>query len=217
MQGVAYQTSTFWEWALTHHDVWQGFFRDAKHVPRPVFIHTSITKASCGLYDQNWACYPDMHAVLGFLLHVFTPATFCLLNHSQNDQLYIPVATTAQHIDSLVAMHTPTASAMAVVLMQLETLWQERPNRLHGTLETFCEGFSKSWTRDGVQVHVRAFPHTLAIARYVRKVLWADDVFCEDLGITPAQFKRFCTGFYGDPPAREMFMRFLNHRVEGLS
>lgn len=66
MQKDAYNSLHFWEWALGHHDVWQGFFLDAKQVSRPVFLNIAVFRAQDGVCEGSWACCPDIHAVLGF-------------------------------------------------------------------------------------------------------------------------------------------------------
>ena len=98
-------------------------------------------------------------------------------------------------------------------LREVQKLWDLDVDHLSGRLPRFCRRLSAEMSGKGFVLHIRPFLSTFEVDRFLRESLWCEQVFVEDIGVTPRQFEVFCRQFYRESAAKELFVRFLNHRV----
>ena len=209
----AYGTAMFWEWALEHHNVWQGFFLDAKKISSPIFLNTTMIQYQGIVYDNDWVCYPNIYAALGFIQYVFLPSVFYAINHPENQQIYIPVCSTETYIEEYLNHENAQCRQMAETLRSLALFWQLEASALVIKLLQFCNRFMNDWSTGDTVMNIRLFQDAYDVNRFVQEALWDDGIFYEDIGVRRDEFEHFCEQFYQETSCREIFIRFLNHRV----
>lgn len=211
--GAAYNGHTCWEGYLTNKDVWQSLFQPAAGANYPLFVNTAIEDRAHGIFDVNWAGYPDVYALLGFLQYVFLPTAFYSMLYPEHGQLYTPVLPTAELLEWIQESSTPQKEAMRTFLNELESLWELDRIALAHALSAFTERLSAAFSATHTVLYVRIFRSTYEVAQSIKGVAWAEDVFEEDFRITTSELDDWCRRFYHEPFARHSFLKFLNERV----
>ena len=210
---AAYNGHTCWEGYLAHKDVWQSLFQPTAGATYPLFVNTAIEAPARGIFDVNWAGYPDVYALLGFLQYVFLPTAFYSMLHPQAGQLYTPVLPTAELLDWIAESDAPQKDAMRAFLSELDAMWELDRIALTHALGTFSERLSDAFSATHTALYVRIFRSTYEVAQSIKDAVWAEDVFKEDFRITSGELDDWCRRFYHEPFARHSFLKFLNERV----
>lgn len=213
MADSRYRLLSYWEWALKERDIWQGFLEEPGKAERPILLNCALIEPRRGLVDNNWACYPNPPSVLGFIQYIFLPMVFRFLTHPEAQRLYIPIQSQRELVRDLLASGHPQARQMAALLRAADKLWALSPEALYRALPAFCQRLGCAISDEGTVLHIRPFFNTLEVGHFLRQSLWCDELFTEDIGITPQQFESFCTQFYKTPASQVMFVRYLNHKV----
>ena len=211
-----YDSADYWERMLTLGDVWQRCLAKHSH-QRPVILNTAIMDRHAPIFDNNWGCYPDAYSALGFMQHIFLPTAFYLKMHPEHDLLYIPIEPAEDFLRDVEHSAAPEREIMADCLRELDALWVLNEGELDMSLRAFCKRFNAQWQGDDAFFHVTPYFHTREVGRAIRKEIWAEEMLKQELDLTGKELNAFCQQFYRQPQARELFMRFLNHRVGCLA
>ena len=208
-----YRDLLYWERALTQKDIWKGLFVPPEEMANPILVNSSLVDSHRGLIDNNWACYPDAASVLGFVQYIFMPTAFYFLSHPEERQIWIPIQPENDLLKELFLSRHPLCWQMAGFVKEAERMWELDQHSLCRTLPRFCARLSRTLSYDGVTLHVRPFRNTFEVSGFLQEIFWCEEVFREDIGVTPRQFDRFCRQFYQEPASKALFVRFLNYRV----
>ena len=208
-----YESVSYWETMLTRCDVWQGCLSPAMRMVDPVIVNTTVIDQRIDLLDNNWACYPDMRSVLGFMQYIFLPMAFYLKLHPENDCLYIPLDDPAFFLSTIKKSDVPERDEMTGCLRTLDALWLLPDAKLPKALLDYCAAFNRQWNGNTSIFHIQPFQNTHAVAQRIRQEIWSESMLKEDLGLSARALDEFCTQFYKAPRIRDLFLRFLNHRV----
>ncbi len=210
--GIQYSSHTCWERYLTQKDVWRSLFQPSG-ARYPLFVNTAIEDRRRGISDVNWAGYPDVYALLGFLQYVFLPTAFYGMLHPEARCLYTPVLPADALLEWIQESNVLQKDALCTFLSELDEFWELDRVPLMHALSAFCARFNACFSRGGVTLYVQIFRSTYEVAQYVEDAVWADDLFEEDFRITPKELDDWCRRFYHEPFARHWFLKFLNERV----
>lgn len=209
-----YNNHYYWEGALARKfDVWQSHFDETADPYQVLFVNTTLIDYPRSTLDNNWACYPDSKALLGFLQYIYLPLVFYFTLHKDNDKLLIPIASTEELLASIEDSGSADATLMAAALEELTGLWQLDENACRTALADFCRRFNETWYRTDSILHIGLFDSTQAIARHLLEEQEFPEVLEEDIGLSPAQLTALCDNFYSDTFARKTFIKVLNNTI----
>lgn len=209
-----YDCPDYWEWILKKREVWNGFFAPPEeHIASPLFINTCVANGSSGFLDNNWACYPSMESLLGFMQYVFLPTAFYYVIHKGNNRLLTPLCSRQKLLKSLGESGSPHKLAMSGFVYELSALWAKEESERFNALNRFCSRFNRYWEHQDCQLSVHVLMGTASLAHKVKKSIWCKELFQEEIGLTHSQFDDLCTRFQTEDFAKHLLLHLLNMRV----
>lgn len=207
-----YSLPDYWEATLIKKDVWNGLFGPSDELGTPIFVNTCVIDSKNKFIDNNWACYPDMQALLGFVQFIFLPTVFYHLIDDWACELITPICSEQELLTMILGSRSPHRMIM-VQLEQLAAVWDCEESQRQNALEQFCRQFNLHWHQQGRRVALDVYFGVSAVADKVKSVIWCDELFAEETGFTVHQFNRICDRFKHDAIAKHILMRVLNHGV----
>ncbi|QDR82739.1 hypothetical protein [Sporomusa termitida] len=209
-----YNSHYYWEGTLAgKRDVWQSHFDDKADPQQVLFVNTTLIDYPRKTLDNNWACYPDSKALLGFLLYIYVPLAFYFIMYEENEELLIPIASTQELLASIQQLNREDAAAMLSTIEELVSCWELNESACRTALQHFCRRFNETWYGGSTILHIGLFTSTQAIAQHILAEQEFPEVLAEDIGLTPRQLKELCEKFYSDTFIRKTFVKILNNKI----
>lgn len=210
-----YNNHYFWEGALiSKKDLWRSYFAEPVSAQDALFINTAIIDYNRHTLDNNWACYPNVKALLGFIQYVYLPLAFFFTLNKENEALYIPMCSSNELIEEHIR---PSAAAdkvkMEAFVEELQTYWDLEDCICLEKIRDFCRRFNGTWNSDHYILHIGVFANTYEIAQYLIDTREFVEVLEEDIGLTSRQLFSMCQNFYHDKFMQKNFVNILNHKI----
>ncbi|MDU4959484.1 MAG: hypothetical protein E6X17_02285 [Sporomusaceae bacterium] len=206
-----YNHHQYWE-SLLPKNPWQGSFA-AKNMEQAVFVNTVIIDHRRDILDNNWASYPNIKSLLGFLQYLHLPLVFFHTLRPDKQELLVPVCSSAEFLELIDQSGSERAPAMRQALAELDRCWQLDDEQCLLALRNFCRGFNALWQQGDYILNIGIFADTLEIARYILDQNPFPEVLEEDTGLTPGGLLDMCNNFYHEPLLRRNFVKLLNHKI----
>lgn len=212
-----YSYPGYWAWTLQKKDVWNSLFAPPDELDHPIFVNTWVAGGTRGFLDNNWACYPDVKALLGFVQYVYLPAAFYYVTHKENRELMIPICSTEALLTRLWESGSRHSAAMCSFVRQLRAVWNETEEEQPKALARFCAGFNRYWARQDCRLGIQLFFGVDAVADEVKNCIWCEELFAEETGFSYRQFDELCARFAGEDFAKHLLLHLLHTRIGCLS
>lgn len=206
-----YKHHQYWE-SLLPKNPWQGSFA-AENAAQTLFVNTVIIDYRRSILDNNWASYPDVKSLLGFLQYLHVPLVFFHTLHPDKQELFVPVCSSAEFIELIDRSGCAQAPAMRQALLELDRCWRLDDTLCLLALRNFCHRFNAFWQQRDYTLNISVFADTLEIARYILEQNPFPEIFEEDTGLTPGKLFDMCNNFYQEPLLRRNFVKLLNHKI----
>lgn len=209
-----YNQYHYWENLLANKkDLWQSSFTPVKAAHESLFVNTAIIDYQRNTLDNNWACYPDVKSVLGFMQYIQLPLAFYYTLNGSDDALAFPVCSSQEFIAYLQTSGSIHAQAMESAILELNTYWDLDSAACLVKLKDFCQHFNAFWNRNTSVLHIGIFASTYEIAHSLLNNSEFPEVMEEDIGLTTAQLFEMCKNFYHDQFLQKNFVNILNHKI----
>lgn len=208
-----YRFPEYWEAALAQKDVWNGVFDTGESLHAPIFVNTCVIDQGGGLFDNNWACYPNIQALLGFVQYVFLPTVFYYQTEQENGPLTTPIYTKSEFLSETLSSASPHKLAMASQIKQVETIWTLAEQSQQTAMRQFSLRFNHYWAQQSCKIVLELSFGVQDIADKLKEIIWCEELFAEETGYTTQEFDRLCARFQKEDLARHILMRVLNERV----
>jgi hypothetical protein len=207
-----YNHHLYWENLLSKNP-WQSSFVTAGSACQAVFVNTAMIDYRRNVLDNNWAGYPDVKFLLGFLQYLHLPLVFFhTLNHSEQELLF-PVCSSSEFLEYIEESGSEHAPVMRQAILELDRCWQLDDALCLVKIRDFCCRFNTFWHQDDYILNISVFANTQEIARYVMEQNEFPEVLEEDTGLTIDQLLTMCNNFYHEPLVRRNFVKLLNHKI----
>ncbi|EGO63377.1 hypothetical protein [Acetonema longum] len=209
-----YSRHFYWEHLLsTPRDPWQTSFITAGSAGRALFVNTVIIDYRRNTLDNNWAGYPDVKALLGFLQYLHLPLVFYHTLRQNEEELYFPVCSSDEFLNMIADSESRYAPVMREAVLELNGLWKLDEEQCLARLRDFCRCFNAFWRQNDYILNISLFANTRDIAHYVLDQSEFPEVLEEDIGLTADQLFHLCDNFYREPLVRRNFVKLLNHKI----
>ena len=209
-----YNSHYFWEGVLSNNrDPWKSCFEDLQSPTDAIFVNTVVIDYGRNTLDNNWACYPGVKSLLGFLQYIYLPMAFFYIINRECRELYIPVRSSSSFVEYVTASGCLHSKVMADSINELKNCWGLEDELCLRKIKTFCRKFNEFWKGDDLILNIGVFSNTFEISTYIRKNMGFAEVLEEDAGFTPAQLYKLCKGFYKDKFLQKTFVKILNNRI----
>lgn len=211
-----YNQPEYWEWTLGQQDVWNDLFVPPEQLAAPVFVNACVADEKRILLDSNWACYPDIESVLGFVQYIFLPTVFYYAMHPENDRLMVPIQSTPEFLELIQKTDTPHRLAMSGFVYELCAIWSHTEQKQWDAFTRFCSRFNQYWENRDEMFSLNIFPKAEAVASYLKEQVWCEELFEEEFGYSYSQLDELCSRFETELFAKHLMLHWLNTRVGSL-
>lgn len=212
-----YGSHGFWEHSLAQKDVWNGFFAPPQALAQPLFVNTCIIDAQAGIFDNNWACYPDATSLLGFMQYVFLPTVFYRMENRSDAQLATPICSCEEFLEMVEQSCFAHRASLFLLIDQMFALWQAPEQQQAQLLCDFCERLNRFPQQSGLTVFARVFDGVGSVNRQIKDSFWCEELFCEETGFSYKRFDRLCQGFEKDTFSKQLMLKFLSQNIGCLA
>lgn len=215
------QYNQYWYWenmVLNEIPIWSSSFRNLKLTRDSVFIYSMIMCKDRGILKNNWAYYPNIESLVGFIEHVFIPtAFFTWLDDGY--EFKVPVATSGEVLDvmSIGYENNDEINSMWKNIEDIQKVWKKDSSCCISELRKFSNSFNERWKiNDEKLLYFRIFENSREIADFIF-VGENNDVFEEvieeDIEMTKEQWQETCENVYDNKFLSKRFIDILNNKV----
>lgn len=209
-----YNNPYYWEGILLKKkDLWQNYFADKQSAEDAIFINTVVIDYERAIVDNNWACYPDTKALLGFIQYIYLPLAFFYTINVTNRELYIPIFSHQEMITYIRESKSDYGSVMETSLDELNTYWELDNASCLQRIREFSSTFNAFWNQENSILHLGIFGSTFEIADHLIHKNDMIQVLEEDIGLSTRQFMTMCENFYTNQFTKRAFVKLLNHDI----
>ncbi|MBV4418547.1 hypothetical protein KM800_04295 [Clostridium tyrobutyricum] len=209
-----YHNYYYWEHALENRDVFRlNNFEKSVSIEKSMFVNTAIIDYDCKLLDNDWSCYMDTKAALGFFQYVYIPMAFFHVINKGRTPVSVPVCSTDEYIKYIDKSSSEYRKIMKSQIVEIESFWKLENDSCIVHLSDFCKRFNSFWNRENVILNMSIYGNALEIAENLMDGQEFQEVVEEDIGITRDQLFDVCMRFYREKIIQRTFIEFLNNRV----
>ena len=177
------------------------------------FLHTAVMNYRSGLLDFDWACYPDVKGLLGFLQFVYLPSAFRHWLNPDEESLQIPLCSQAKLLAYLNEFPISQQSKMESDLRELESYWELDDRKCKEKLILFIDNFNRTWSTKELALTLHFFNNTSEIAEYLIRLNPFSEILEEDWGMTELELRQLCKDFYSNQMIQKNFLSLLQNRI----
>lgn len=211
-----YNNHYFWEYVLSNgKDVFRGYFKEPTISTKGIFINSTVVDYGRNTLDNDWAFYPDIKSLLGFIQYVYIPQTFFYILNKTNKDIYVPICSSEKFIEYMEEEHfnSQYTESMKETILELSSCWDTDDDLCLHKIIKFCQNFNSIWNKDEFFLHLGIFTDAQNIAEHIIKNEGFIEILEEDFGISMNEFFKMCESFYEDKFMQKIFLQFLNNKV----
>lgn len=211
----------YWYWenmVLSENPLWSNSFKNLNLTRDSVFVYSMIMCKERGILKNNWAYYPNLESLVGFIEHVFMPTAFFTWLDDEHE-FKVPVATSAEVLDimSVGYKNSKEIDGMWKDVERIQKVWNTDSSCCVDKLRKFSNSFNERWKiNDEKLLYFRIFENPREIADFVfigENEDVFEEVIEEDIGMTKKQWQETCENVYDNKFLSNRFVDILNNKV----
>lgn len=220
-----YKQYYFWENVLKNNEeVWKNSFRNMPLSRSSRFINTVVVDCNKGVVEDNWAYYPNIEALLGFVHHVFLPTVFALILFAESEEFVTPMADVKELLEHTEEVSDDVMRELIPIMRkqneELENIWNLDEEEMWRELINFSQEFYEIWGK-GLDVffYFNIFKTPMEVGDYLIEEYEKDkmlDYFEDESGMSREEWVSTCTGVYESDFLRKKFIDVLNNRAKDI-
>lgn len=209
-----YNNHFYWEHALfSQKDIYKHFLIDTISPKETIFINTTIIDYNNNIFDNNWGCYSNIKALLGFIQYIYIPSAFYHIINKDTEDILIPICSSNELIEHIREMSSEHNEYMENTLLELTSYWELEDHLCLTLIKDFCNRFNSLWNIGNMLLYINIFLSPLDIAQHIISKEDFIEVFEEELGMRKEEFISICNDFYKNKFIQRTFVDFLNNKV----
>ncbi|MBC2399356.1 ribosomal protein S8 [Clostridium tetanomorphum] len=225
---MVYKYNNYYYWEnliITGQNIWDSHFMNLPLNEKSIFINTSIIDYQQNIFENNWCCYPNILATLGFLQYVYLPTAFFNILNCKADELFVPICSSEEFIselnktDKYITYMNPSQNFDKYIL-ELNTYWTLNENACIDKLKNFCKKFNNAWNKQDTILSINIFLKPQEIAEYIMNDK-NDTVFLEvieeEIGLTKDELFHLCNNLYNNEFMKKNFVELLNNKISCIT
>ncbi|KEI04270.1 hypothetical protein [Clostridium botulinum] len=215
---MSYKYNNYYYWKnvlCNKKEVWKCSIMNTLDLQESIYINTTILDYDKNTLDNNWACYPNIKALLGFIQYIYLPtAFFYIVNADNNDDIFMPICSTEEFIEYIkeTGYNESIVNIMEQNLNELISYWN-RDELSINTIKKFCYKFNNIWNNEKNILYINVFSNPREIADFIIKNEDFIEVVEEDIGLSKNQFYNLCENIYYNKFTKNIFVEFLNNKI----
>jgi hypothetical protein len=223
--GAKYNSCYCWENIIVNNaPIWRDSFQEISLTKESIFVHTVIINYDKKIIEDNWAYYPNVKSLLGFIQYVYIPTAFFTWLDNEVEEFAVPLASQGEILEHINNFNKEENNhnifAMNESINKLNSLWDMDDSQCMNELKDFVNELNTQWReRDGKLLNLTIFKDSIEVGEYI--IPEEDDeifieVLEEDIGLTKEQWKEVYMNVYDNEFIRKKFIDILNYKIGSL-
>ncbi|WP_050607334.1 hypothetical protein [Clostridium niameyense] len=217
-----YNSSYYWENLIAQNKpIWKGAFQNLSLTRDSKFIHCVIINYDKNIIEHNWAYYPDVKSMLGFIQYVFVPTAFFTWLSNEFNEFVVPIAPSYEILGYLKEFNKKHQenflNIMKTTIEKLNSLWYLTEEECIKEIKDFSKEFNKQWgEKNGKLLSLNIFEDSFQIGEYIIPKNHNDvflEVLEEEIGLTKDQWEEVYTKVYENEFMKRQFINILNYKI----
>lgn len=223
MLNEKYRHFYFWENLIKNDEkIFEGLFRNQTITEQSVFLNTVIVNCNTNILYDNWICFPEVEAALGFIQNVFMTSAFDTYLSPTEDSINI-INETVEELLETVDYESSELKRMSIeeiktFIEEIDVIWDG--DNIYDKLKCFSYKFNDRWGKvDSIFFYFNIFDSASEVGDYVIKGYEEEnmlDYFKEETGLTKEQWQDIYQNVYQNAFIKKRFMDILNNRICNL-
>lgn len=208
--------SSYWQYQVEQNGIDDVLFSQIfapKLSNQTKFIYMAFIDEKKDIFKTGWSAFEDQRKLLGFLEHVYLPTLMFNWYDNQSEVFFIPVATIEDIRDALGSyMNMDKAykevSGLTSMLQSVKT-----PKELPVFIDMFEKEINIKYRDSGQITYIKIFNHIDDIRVFLNEEMPFEEVFEEEMGMTPGSFEYICENIENLPFVNRVLISQLNQKI----
>lgn len=220
-----YDSLYFWEQMLDKSDGVLSIFKDKPIVPESVFFHGVIVNCNSTNLIDEWFCFPEVKALLGFIKYIYLPTAYFMFlgNEEELNFVYADGNTLLEHMESHKDCNNKhMIPDMRDFIEKIDGIFNSEDDSILNELKHFSDTFQKSFNK-GVDrfAYFNIFQNPSEVGKFLLNS-YKDDENMDindiesQLGVSAEEWLNICENVYENAFMRKRFIEILNNRIEDM-
>ncbi|WP_053957641.1 hypothetical protein [Inediibacterium massiliense] len=211
-----YNSHYYWENMLIHKkDIWNSYFMNAHKKKNSIFINTTIIDYKRNVLDNNWACYPDMKSILGFLQYIYLPTAFYYILNKDLENIITPICSSEELIGYIQEKNVNTydLQIMEEMIKELRLYWDVEEEACKNKIKKFCKKFNSIWNDKENVLYMNIFFQPIEILDHILKDCEFIEVIEEEIEMSQQELYHIYGNMHNSIFMKKNFMNFLQNKI----
>ncbi|KEI95403.1 hypothetical protein N494_16625 [Clostridium botulinum A2B7 92] len=211
-----YNNLFYWENLLIKREnIWSGNFKDIPISPKSLFINTTIIDYGKNIFDNNWAVYPDVESLLGFVQYIFIPTVFFYYVNNASEEVVTPIASKEELLEEIKTLCKNEDSIIKIeyFINKAYDLSELSRYQLIDELKKYCLEFNRKWEEKTRVLHISIYSSGKEIIEKISKEDDFLEVIEEDIGMSINTLKEITKDLHHNLFMKSNFIKILNNQI----
>ncbi|AUM97193.1 TPA: hypothetical protein LA742_000847 [Clostridium botulinum] len=211
-----YNNLFYWENLLVEtENIWSGNFKDIPISQKSLFINTTIIDYEKNIFDNNWAVYPDVKSLLGFIQYIFIPTVFFCYVNNTSDEIVTPIASKEELLEEIKTLCKNEDSIIKIeyFINKAYNLSELREYQIIDELKKYCLEFNRKWEEKTKIFHISIYSSGKEIIEKISKEENFLEVIEEDIGMSINTLKEITKDLQYNLFMKSNFIKILNNQI----
>ncbi|MBD5637102.1 hypothetical protein HYI18_00380 [Clostridium botulinum] len=211
-----YNNLFYWENLLVEREnIWSGNFKDIPINQKSLFINTTIIDYEKNIFDNNWAVYPDVKSLLGFIQYIFIPTVFFCYVNNTSDEIVTPIASKEELLEEIKTLCKNEGSIIEIeyFINKAYNLSELSEYELIDELKKYCVEFNRRWEKKTKIFHISIYSSGKEIIEKISKEENFLEVIEEDIGMSINTLKEITKDLQYNLFMKSSFIKILNNQI----
>ncbi|EPY2276898.1 hypothetical protein ACXAT3_001626 [Clostridium sporogenes] len=211
-----YNNLFYWENLLVKREnIWSGNFKDIPISQKSLFINTTIIDYEKHIFDNNWAVYPDVKSLLGFIQYIFIPTVFFCYVNNTSEEIVTPIASKEELLEEIKTLCKNEGSIIEIeyFINKAYNLSELSEYQLIDELKKYCLEFNRKWEEKTKIFHISIYSSGKEIIEKISKQDNFLEVIEEDIGMSISILKEITKDLQYNLFMKSNFIKILNNQI----
>ncbi|KEI85209.1 hypothetical protein N493_17140 [Clostridium botulinum B2 433] len=211
-----YNDLFYWEnLLLKRENIWSGNFKDIPISSKSLFINSTIIDYEKNIFDNNWAVYPNVKSLLGFVKYIFIPTVFFCYTNNTNEEIVTPIASKKELLEEIKTLCENKDSIIKIeyFINKAYDLSELSGYQLIDELKKYCLEFNRKWEEKTRVLHISIYSSGKEIIQRISKEDDFLEVIEEDIGMPINTLKEITKDLHHNLFMKNNFIKILNNQI----
>lgn len=196
-------------------NIWNGNFNDIPIGQDSIFINTTIVDYEKNIFDNNWAVYPNVQSLLGFVKYIFIPTVFFFNANSKTKEIITPIAYKEELLEeiNILCKEKDSTEKIEYFINKIYDLCELDQHKRIDELKKYCYEFNTQWQDSTRIFNIDIYSSGKEIIDKISKEENFLEVIEEDIGMSINALKEITKDLHHNLFMKNNFIKILNNNI----